>query len=225
VTETRLPVQTCRLSVVRDVQRHPDMSSVRRERRSAFCGQQKPAYKYTTIQSPLSSQFYNQHVAIPSLANLSLRLDNPHLILWDAGRVHTHAQRPSSSLKLFLEILAVLHKVGTNRKLHSGNMQDSTLLDDILPLVDKRLDIGLKPTTPQKDAGIQKDQTKLATTANGTLPMATRVAPLPTMYPEYETSPHLLMVRLQSQLCDSIKNMHATHHHPLSTNPPIRNCL
>jgi hypothetical protein len=80
MTESRLPVQTCRLSVVRDVQRHPDMLSVRRERRAAFCGQQKLAYKYTTIQSHLSSQFYDQPAEIPLFAYLSLRLGNPHLI-------------------------------------------------------------------------------------------------------------------------------------------------
>jgi hypothetical protein len=80
VTESRLPVQTRRLSIVRDVRRQPDMPSVRRERRAAFCGQQKPASKYTTIQSRLSSQFYNQPAEIPSLPYLSQRRGNPHVI-------------------------------------------------------------------------------------------------------------------------------------------------
>ncbi len=80
VTESRLPAQTRRLSVVGDVQRHPDMLSVRRERRAAFCGQQKSASKYATIQSRQRSQFYNQPAEIPSLAYLSQRRGYPHVI-------------------------------------------------------------------------------------------------------------------------------------------------
>ncbi len=85
VTESRLPVQTRRLSVVGDVQRHPDMPSVRRERRAAFCGQQKSASKYATIQSRQRSQFYNQPAEIPSLAYLSQRRGYPHVI-WSPAR-------------------------------------------------------------------------------------------------------------------------------------------
>ena len=80
MTESRLPAQTRRLSVVGDVQRHPDMLSVRRERRAAFCGQQKSASKYATIQSRQRSQFYNQPAEIPSLAYLSQRRGYPHVI-------------------------------------------------------------------------------------------------------------------------------------------------
>lgn len=66
----------------------------------------------------------------------------------------------------------------------------------IFPFPDIRVGVGLKPTTPQKQAGIRIDPATSLPTANGTAPILTNAASPPDDPPGVRERSHGFLVRL-----------------------------